>query len=272
LSTISGGRLKRLDVMVNRRPAATHHRDWRPNRVDDDPRFGERAEGVGISSVTRLLTYFHRLYACWPGGPHAQPEAQTAATEAEATQTFNTEHPAAGQPIALSPNRLLTQTLMASTFPLQVVRADRSLAEPSNTLTSAWPFRPSDPSMKSLLPLPSGVAKDERKPRLDPAAWLCVRRPTGGGVQHAGMIAKSGADQRQPAINSGAGHADGTARGSRRARARRLVRHGRRASSPAINQWGRQSRASGQLQGPAGGSAAGRASGSGIAALTGARR
>jgi Protein of unknown function (DUF2950) len=44
-----------------------------------------------------------------------------------------------------------------------------------------------------------------------------LRRPAGGRADHGGTIARSGPDQLQPAINSWAGHADGTTHDSRRA-------------------------------------------------------
>jgi hypothetical protein len=55
--------------------------------------------------------------------------AQTnAAAPQAATTTFNTEQlDALLAPIALYPDELLTQVLMASTFPLQVVEASRWL-------------------------------------------------------------------------------------------------------------------------------------------------
>jgi hypothetical protein len=63
-------------------------------------------------------------------------------------------------PIALYPDQLLTQILMASTYPLQVVEAARWVADPTNkaltgdALTAALAQQNWDPSVKSLVPFP----------------------------------------------------------------------------------------------------------------------
>jgi hypothetical protein len=63
-------------------------------------------------------------------------------------------------PIALYPDPLVAQILMAATYPLEVVEADRWLQIPANaalkgdTLTAALQQRPWDPSIKSLVPFP----------------------------------------------------------------------------------------------------------------------
>ena len=63
-------------------------------------------------------------------------------------------------PIALYPDALLTQVLMASTFPLQIVEAGRWLDDPANkaltgdALTRALAQKNWDPSVKSLVPFP----------------------------------------------------------------------------------------------------------------------
>jgi hypothetical protein len=63
-------------------------------------------------------------------------------------------------PIALYPDDLLTQTLMAATFPVDVVSAHRWLNEGNNrsltgpALESALQTQPWDPSVKSLVPFP----------------------------------------------------------------------------------------------------------------------
>ncbi len=66
--------------------------------------------------------------------------------------------------IALYPDDLLTQVLMASTFPLEVVAAARWLEDPAHksmsgdTLVKALETEPWDPSVKSLVPLPAVLA------------------------------------------------------------------------------------------------------------------
>jgi len=63
-------------------------------------------------------------------------------------------------PIALYPDPLVAQILMAATYPLEVVEADRWLRIPANAalkgeaLTAALQQRPWDPSIKSLVPFP----------------------------------------------------------------------------------------------------------------------
>jgi len=63
-------------------------------------------------------------------------------------------------PIALYPDSLIAQILMAATYPLEVVEADRWLQVPANAalkgdqLAAALQHQPWDPSVKSLLPFP----------------------------------------------------------------------------------------------------------------------
>jgi hypothetical protein len=63
-------------------------------------------------------------------------------------------------PIALYPDTLLAQILMAATYPLEVVKADRWLQDPSNAslrgdqLAGAIEAEAWDPSVKSLVPFP----------------------------------------------------------------------------------------------------------------------
>lgn len=63
-------------------------------------------------------------------------------------------------PIALYPDPLLAQVLMAATYPLEIVKADRWLNDPNNAalkgdqLAAALQQQPWDPSVKSLVPFP----------------------------------------------------------------------------------------------------------------------
>src|SRR5262249_41371180 len=67
-------------------------------------------------------------------------------------------------PIALYPDELLTQLLMASTYPLQVVAASRWLEKDNNkdlngdALANALESESWDPSVKSLVPFPQVIA------------------------------------------------------------------------------------------------------------------
>ena len=72
-------------------------------------------------------------------------------------------------PIALYPDQLLGQILMASTYPLEVVQADRWVKDPNNAalkgdqLAAALQPIDWDPSVKSLVPFPQILAlMDER--------------------------------------------------------------------------------------------------------------
>jgi len=63
-------------------------------------------------------------------------------------------------PIALYPDPLLAQILMAATYPLEVVQAEGWLQDPNNAalkgdqLTAALEQKPWDPSVKSIVPFP----------------------------------------------------------------------------------------------------------------------
>jgi hypothetical protein len=108
---------------------------------------------------------------CTPiGGPTAQPGvAPSAATTTTASPQstavpstlFNPEQlDAMLASIALYPDDLLVQILMASTYPLEIVEASRWLASGSNkdfkgdALAKALEPLPWDPSVKSLVPFP----------------------------------------------------------------------------------------------------------------------
>jgi Protein of unknown function (DUF3300) len=91
--------------------------------------------------------------------PNPVPTAEAGATE------FNLEQlDAILAPIALYPDELLTQTLMASTYPLQVIAASRWLEKDNNknlkgdALAQALESEGWDPSVKSLVPFPQIIA------------------------------------------------------------------------------------------------------------------
>lgn len=97
------------------------------------------------------------LYAQGEAASGAAPNAQTGVQEQVYT---NEQLDALLAPIALYPDDLLTQVLMASTYPLQVVDAYRWLQQPGNkeftgdALTKALESENWDPSVKSLVPFP----------------------------------------------------------------------------------------------------------------------
>ena len=88
-----------------------------------------------------------------------------AVTQPTTGQAFNTEQlDALVASIALYPDDLLTQLLMASTFPLEVVTAARWVEDPAHkslsgdALAKALEAEPWDPSVKSLVPFPVVLA------------------------------------------------------------------------------------------------------------------
>jgi hypothetical protein len=95
----------------------------------------------------------------------AAPAAPAPAPTPDEAETFNTQQlDALLAPIALYPDPLLTQVLMASTFPVQVVQALRWLDNPTNktlqgdALAKALDSQNWDPSVKSLVPFPVVLA------------------------------------------------------------------------------------------------------------------
>src|SRR6516164_3552681 len=89
------------------------------------------------------------------------PPAEVPATTAEAPPIFKAEQlDQLLAPIALYPDALLAQILMAATYPLEIVKADRWLQDPSHAnfrgdqLAEAIEAETWDPSVKSLVPFP----------------------------------------------------------------------------------------------------------------------
>ncbi|MBN9560013.1 MAG: DUF3300 domain-containing protein [Alphaproteobacteria bacterium] len=96
----------------------------------------------------------------------APPPGAAAAPTAQAGSAFTIQQiDALLAPIALYPDTLLTQMLIASTFPLQVVAAARWLKEPGHAdlkgdaLTKALEPLDWDPSVKSLIPFPQALSQ-----------------------------------------------------------------------------------------------------------------
>src|SRR5271156_3351205 len=93
--------------------------------------------------------------------PAAAPQAEAPAPPpaAETSSTFQAEQlDQLLAPIALYPDALLAQILMAATYPLEIVKADRWLQDPAhanlqgNQLATALKAEAWDPSVKSLVP------------------------------------------------------------------------------------------------------------------------
>jgi len=112
-----------------------------------------------IGLLARIIASCVILYGSWPQAVYAQTAVPPPA--AAAADQFSTEQiDALVAPIALYPDTLLTQILMASTYPLQVVQAARWAEDPKNkgltgdALVKALEPQPWDPSVKSLVPFP----------------------------------------------------------------------------------------------------------------------
>jgi hypothetical protein len=114
--------------------------------------------------LTRAFASCLILYATFPLDALAQT-TPTAVAQPAAAQPFSAEQlDALLASIALYPDELLTQVLMASTFPLEVVAASRWLEDPAHkslsgdALAKALEAEPWDPSVKSLVPIPAVLA------------------------------------------------------------------------------------------------------------------
>ena len=112
----------------------------------------------------RVLASSLMLNATFPLDVLAQTTPAAVAQPATG-QPFNTEQlDALVASIALYPDDLLTQLLMASTFPLEVVAAARWVEDPAHkslsgdALVKALEAEPWDPSVKSLVPFPVVLA------------------------------------------------------------------------------------------------------------------
>ena len=120
--------------------------------------------GCIAGNFMRLWASSLILNAALPFDVLAQtPPASTA--QPAAAQPFNAEQlDALVASIALYPDDLLTQLLMASTFPLEVVAAARWVEDPAHksltgdALAKALEAEPWDPSVKSLVPFPAVLA------------------------------------------------------------------------------------------------------------------
>ena len=96
---------------------------------------------------SRALVFVLLLMLAVPPGTFGQPAGQYVFKQEELDQIL--------APIALYPDSLLAQILMASTYPLEVVQADRWAKQNTtlkgDALTAALEKQPWDPSVKSLV-------------------------------------------------------------------------------------------------------------------------
>ncbi len=121
-------------------------------------------------TVTRGLVWLLSLLLAAPAGLGAQPAAQDQGSGASQQYAYSQEQlDQLLAPIALYPDALLSQILMASTYPLEVVEADRWLRQNTglsgDRLDEALKDMPWDVSVKSLCHFPRVLAMMDEKLR-----------------------------------------------------------------------------------------------------------
>src|SRR4051794_14395824 len=130
------------------------------------PMRGRNSRESIVVRLARVLASGLILNATFPLDVLAQATPSPAVVaQPTAGQSFNAEQlDALLAPVALYPDDLLTQVLMASTFPLEVVTAARWVQEPAHkslsgdVLAKALEAEPWDASVKSLAPFPIVLA------------------------------------------------------------------------------------------------------------------
>jgi uncharacterized membrane protein YgcG len=117
-----------------------------------------RIRGI-IEKYLRALVLVLVLMMAVPPGTFGQPAEQPGYKQEELDQIL--------APIALYPDSLLAQILMASTYPLEVVQADRwakqNTSLKGDALTAALEKQPWDPSVKSLVNFPQVLSMMSEK-------------------------------------------------------------------------------------------------------------
>jgi hypothetical protein len=121
-----------------------------------------RIEPIRVLAVIVALASLHPpTAAAQPASAPPTVAAQPAPAPATAAPLTAEQLDQLVAPIALYPDPLLAQILMAASYPLEVVEADRWLQVPANgalqgdALTAAVQQQPWDPSIKSLVPFPA---------------------------------------------------------------------------------------------------------------------
>ncbi len=159
-----------------------------PPSSSASPRFPGLLRSQAVRRVARhcLVAILSLLLIMPPAGAWGETAAPgpapgtagTATTAAPGASKFNPEQlDAMLAPIALYPDDLLAQTLMAATYPLQIVEAARWLESDDNkglkgdALAKALAPLPWDPSVKSLVPFPQVL--EQLNEHLD---WTSSRR------------------------------------------------------------------------------------------------
>ena len=129
--------------------------------------------------------------------PPSPPPPQGAAAPAASGKSFSQgELDQLLAPIALYPDALLAQVLMASTYPLEVVEAARWVKANSTlkdkALEDALQQQRWDAAVKSLAVFPQVLRDDEREARLDAEARRRVPRAAEGRPRHGAGAAPEG--------------------------------------------------------------------------------
>jgi hypothetical protein len=133
----------------------------KPNSVNG----AKTPPGRSLATLRRMLTALTCaavVIGTTPAPLHAQPAPPSQTDQAEGYSAEQLD--ALLAPIALYPDELLTQVLMASVYPLEIVDAARWVENPANksltgdALTRALVPVSWDPSVKSLVPFPQVLA------------------------------------------------------------------------------------------------------------------
>jgi hypothetical protein len=119
---------------------------------------GDQARAIGAILVAVLFTFQESFAFAQPAVPGSSNQGQAQA------QTLPPEQiDSLVAPIALYPDPLLSQVLVASTYPLEIVQADRWLKQNSNlkgtSLTDAAAKQPWDPSIQALVLFPEVLSQ-----------------------------------------------------------------------------------------------------------------
>ena len=130
-----------------------------PAGLQDAGTYPDRTTNSGYSLVAPAAPRYSLVATSAQQSPHVQKATSTTST----TQSFSQEElDALLTPIALYPDALLSQVLMASTYPLEVVEADRFLKQnpglSGKALDDELAQKNWDPSVQSLAAYPKVTA------------------------------------------------------------------------------------------------------------------
>jgi hypothetical protein len=117
-------------------------------------------------AIACIVTLIAADLAAIAGSPKTYTRRDSASTAVDDTTTIPPEQlDALVAPIALFPDNMLSQTLVASTYPLEIIQLQQwlekngSLAKDQKKLTEAIQKQPWDPSVQAMAPLPDVVKR-----------------------------------------------------------------------------------------------------------------